>query len=68
MDVKIAQNILKFLERVQATGLEAYAWCEAHAAVAKEVERLIAVEREKIVKQAVDQMKDKSPLEKIDAP
>jgi hypothetical protein len=40
MSIQILQNTLKFLERVQTTGVEAYAWCEAHSYLTQEAKRL----------------------------
>lgn len=40
MNSNTLKNVVKFLERVQATGLEAYAWCEAHAQLNEEIKRL----------------------------
>lgn len=40
MTAQIYQNTLKFLERVQATGLESYAWCEAHAFFSQKIQEL----------------------------
>ncbi len=40
MSVQILHNVLKFLERVEAKGSEAYAWCEAHAYVKSEIDKL----------------------------
>ena len=33
MDLKIIDNVLKFLERVEMRGTEAFAWCEAYGAI-----------------------------------
>lgn len=40
MSIQIYQNVLKFLERVQTTGLEAYAFCEAHAFLTQQMQAL----------------------------
>lgn len=50
MNVQILSNVLKFLERVNVSGLESYAWCEAHQALQTEIARLSRVE----AKSAID--------------
>lgn len=37
MNVNVMQNALKFLERVDAKGMECYAWCEVHASLQQEI-------------------------------
>ena len=38
LHVQVLKNAAKFLERVNATGQECYAWCEAHAYLLKLVQ------------------------------
>lgn len=40
MSVQILQNVKGFLERSPATGLECYAWCEAHAYIVQCIREL----------------------------
>lgn len=40
MNLQVLSNILRFLERVNVSGAEAYAWCEAHQFIQSEAQRL----------------------------
>lgn len=40
MNIQILANILKFLERVNVSGSEAYAWCDAHSYIRNEITQL----------------------------
>lgn len=37
MELTVLANIMKFLERVQITGSEAFAWIEAYQAIQNEI-------------------------------
>lgn len=39
MTKQILKNLIGFMERVPATGREAFAWCEAYAALQTEFEK-----------------------------
>ena len=44
MSIQILQNVLRFLERADVKGVEAYAWSEAHAHIRAEIEKLAKAE------------------------
>ena len=65
MTIQVLQNVMKFLERVEAKGAEAYAWCEAHQFVQKEIEKLAQAHMsgkiEEGIKAALNDMSEKVP-------